>query len=304
MDTYHFDRYHHGDCLDQGREMRRIIVANISDMHSGFSLGLMHPESVCKQAGKDGKLIPYTPSMTESQEYLWYDCYLNDLYRLKIAANGDPIIVILNGDLTHGDKHKSLLVSDRMSDQIAIGCKNLEPLFNIENVVMARFASSTGAHSFGEAASDILIAEQLKVMYPKTDISNTYHGLLDVDGFEIDYSHHGPYPGSREWLRGNVAGLYLRDIMIRSIERGEKPPDAVMRAHYHQWVVAPTWFGDYFSQLFVSPSYCMLGDYGHQVARSPDTIVNGMYALEIVDGKLREVHKFLHKLDVRTKESV
>lgn len=171
-------------------------------------------------------------------------------------------------------------------------------------LVQSRKVVATGVNNFLEGSADILIAEQLRAMYPEKNISNLYHGLLEIDGFNIDYAHHGPYPGSRDWLRGNVASLYLRDIMMRSIRQGEKPPDLVLRAHYHSDVIAPIYVGDYFSQLIVSPSYSLLGDHAHQAARSPDTIRNGLMAVELVDGKLIKIHKFIHTLDVRTKETL
>lgn len=92
--------------------------------------------------------------------------------------------------------------------------------------------------------------------------------------------------------------------MMRAIRRGEKPPDCVMRAHYHSDVIAPVYVGDFFSNLIVSPSYSLLGDHAHQAARSPDTVRNGMFALELVDGKLIHIHKFIRSLDVRTKETL
>jgi len=282
---------------------RRVIVAVVADMHSGSSLALMDPEIEIKQADTNGHLIPFKPKLTESQEYLW-ECYTKDLKEVKHLAKKSEIFLIVNGDSTQGNKHPSLLVSNRMSDQIIIARGNLQPWMELPNLSAARIVVGTGAHNFAEGAADILIADQLKAIYKEKNIENLYHGLLDFNGYEIDYAHHGPYPGSRDWLRGNVAGYYLKDIMMRSIRKYQKPPDAVLRAHYHSFVQVPVYVDNFFSQLFVSASYSMLGDYAHQAARSPDTISNGLFCLEVIDGKLRDTHKFLHTLDIRTKESL
>jgi len=279
---------------------RRVIIPVIADMHSGLEYALMNPETILKKEGKEG-LTPDSPEMTESQAWLW-ECYEKDLSDLKYLMGDDLGIAILNGDLHQGNKHPAMLVSDRISDQIIIAKYNLQPLMRIPNIKAVRFGMGTEAHNFGKGAAEILLAEMLQEGYPQMDIGNMYHGLLDIDGYLVDYAHHGPYPGSREWLKGNVAILYLKDIMIRAICRGEKPPNAVLRAHFHQWLNVLTSIGEHESRLIISPSYCMLGDYAHQAARSPDTIGIGMFALEIVDGKLIEVHKFMRSLDIRTKE--
>jgi len=277
-------------------------VAVVADIHSGLDYALMNPATVLMKEGKEG-LIPYTPVMTESQEWLW-ESYSKDLKDLEYLIGKSKAIAILNGDIHQGNKHPAMLVSDRLADQIVIGRYNLTPLISIKNIIAVRSAIGTEAHNFGKASGEILLIDQLKAMFPNKDIANVYHGWLDVDGFGIDYAHHGPYPGSREWLRGNVAILYLRDIMIRSMAGGKTPPQAVLRAHYHQWLSVTTSMADKESRLFISPSYCLLGDYAHQAARSPDSVGVGMFALEIVDGKLREVHKFIRTLDIRTKESL
>lgn len=278
----------------------RSIVAVIADMHGGAEYALMNPETILKRETKIGQ-EPYTPALTGGQEYLW-ECYTKDLADLKYMAENDRIIPILNGDLLQGNKHPSMLVSNRISDQVLIGRYNLDPLFKIANVKTARFNIGTAAHNFGEGSGEFLLVEQLKLCYKETNIDIQYHSLLEVDEYKIDCSHHGPYPGSREWLRGNVARLYLKDIMIRAVGNGEKPPDAVLRAHYHNYIKVMEFFGRYESWLFVSPSYSLLGDFTHQAARSPDTLTNGMFALEIVDGKLRQVHEFMRSIDIRSKE--
>lgn len=279
----------------------RSIVAVIADLHGGFEYGLLNPETILPKEGKNGGDTKYIPCLTESQEWLW-ECYTKDLADLERLAGNDRIVAILNGDMLQGNKHPSMLVSNRMSDQVVIGQYNLAPLFSIKSVKVARFSIGTSAHNFGEGSGEFLVVDKIKSEHQEINVGVQYHALLEVDGFLLDCAHHGPYPGSREWLRGNVARLYLKDIMIRAAGKGERLPNAVIRAHYHNYIKVMETFGNNESWLFVSPSYSMLGDYTHQAARSPDTIKIGMFALEIIDGELVHIHEFMRSIDVRSRE--
>lgn len=279
----------------------RSIVVVIADIHSGFEYALMNPETKLYREGKNGESVKYAPALTESQEWLW-ECYTKDLKDVENLAENDRIIAILNGDLMQGNKHPSLLVSNRECDQIVIGGYNLAPLFSMQNLKIARFNIGTAAHNFGEGSGEFTLFGNMQKEYPGVNSGIQYHALFEIDGLLIDSAHHGPYPGSREWLRGNVARLYLKDIMIRAAGKGERPPEVVLRAHYHNYVKVMDRFGDYESFLIVSPSYSMFGDYTHQAARSPDTITIGLIALEIVDGRLREIHEFMRSIDIRARE--
>jgi hypothetical protein len=131
-----------------------------------------------------------------------------------------------------------------------------------------------------------------------------YHGLMDINGVTVDYAHHGPYPGSREWLKGNVARFYLRDLMLRDIQDGKRPPDLVLRAHYHSPAHEYLEQSNQASELYVVPSYCGLDDHSTQATQSIDRVTFGMLAIETVDGKIVGRHKFYHSIDIRKREAL
>jgi hypothetical protein len=263
----------------------------------------MNPDVVVYDEGENGQLIPYTPEPTASQNYLW-DLFISNLEAVKEFANGDPIHVFHNGDLTQGNKYRSAWVSTRLVDQIMIGTANMRPILDIPNVKSLKLSVGTEAHNFGEGSSEILVSEMLSKEYPQKNISVSYHGLVDVDGVTVDYAHHGPYPGSREWLKGNVARLYLRDLMYREIIAGKVPPRLIFRAHYHQYISVTETVGEYTSTLIITPSYSMLGDYAHKAVRSPDRITHGMVISEVIDGRLKDIKPILSTIDIRTKEKL
>lgn len=286
---------------------KRRLPVFLSDMHSGHKLGLMNPDVVLLEEAEDGTLVPYTPTLTATQKYLWA-AYEEDIAGLAEIAQGDDIVAFFLGDATHGKKYPQHLVSNRLADQIKIGVANFQPLLSLPNVSTLRIAKGTGAHVFDEGSSEILICDQLEERFPGKDIAVTYHGEATIDGVPIDYAHHGPYPGSREWLRGNVARYYLRDIMMRAIMAHKAPPRIVARGHYHSLVTEVLTIRanstKYVSDLLILPAYCGMGEFAHKATRSLNQITNGMLVAEIIDGELGQIHELVRSLDIRTKEEL
>lgn len=283
--------------------MTRSILVVLSDTHGGNKAGLMHPGVILFDEDQNGNPVPYTPEPTATQSYLF------DLYQRNIAATlelaaGDPIDVIHNGDLAQGNKYPQSLVSTRVSDHILIAEANLAPWLEIPNVRSVRLAVGTGAHEFGEGAATIMVASLLKRRYPERDIAAAYHGLVDYDGCLVDYSHHGPHPGSREWLKGNVARFYLRDLMMREVMAHNTPPHLVLRAHFHTYVREVLEVSGYESTLIITPSYCFMTDHARQATRSQHMISVGQVVFEIENGAPVKMHKQYETHDLRTRERI
>lgn len=282
--------------------MRKILVA-IADSHAGHKLALMNPKTTLYDETEAGTRNPYTPASTASQEYLWR-LYTGGIQATLNLAHGDDILVLHDGDLTQGDKHPEQMVSTRKADHMEIAQQNLEPWFAAPNVKNLRFALGTGAHNFGEGTAEILVSKILGNLHPDRNVSVCYHGLLDYNGVVIDYAHHGPHPGSRVHLTGNTARFYLRDLMLRDICAGRRPPDLVLRAHYHQRVNEVVEVGKYKSRIMGLPSFCLLGDYAIQHTQSAFEITNGMIVFEMIDGKITGTEEFTQTIDVRTREVI
>lgn len=286
----------------------RTVVVFLSDTHGGHRLGLLNPETVLYEEDEKGELKPYTPTLTATQEYLW-SSYLEDIGAVKGFAGDDRLIVIHNGDATQGTRFPEHLVTTRLADQITIGVQNLRPWFDRTGAKVMRLSKGTGSHVLGEGSSEILIGQQLEALYPQADVKVIYHGLLEVDGVSLDYAHHGPHPGGRYWLKGNVARYDLRSIMMGELAAGKVPARVFVRSHYHEWIPPETLgleFGGnlHWSTMILTPSYCGLGAHGHQATRSTARQTHGLIAIEIINGKLGDVRFFKRSLDLRTRETL
>ena len=190
------------------KQNRAIIVAQ-SDEHGGHNLGLLNPET--KLTDNKGK--SYSPVLTETQNMLWE---IREWGRneIKQLAGKSPIVLIKLGDVNQGMVYD---VDNRLSAQVEIALMNDMPWLNMKNVVAIRIAEGTGSHSFGYGDAEIILASRMKDRRPDLDVQVMQHGLANVYGCTIDFAHHGPNSGGREWLKGNVALYYLRDIMMKDV---------------------------------------------------------------------------------------
>jgi hypothetical protein len=61
---------------------------------------------------------------------------------------------------------------------------------------------------------------------------------------------------------------------------------------------------EYESTMITLPGFCMLGDYGTQATKSTLLLSTGMVAIEIINGKIYQTHKFIRTLDLRSQEVI
>lgn len=276
----------------------RRVLAVMNDPHSGHRLGLLNPDTLLYQGEGEG----YRPGLTASQEYLWNEVYTEAVAAVQVIADGADITLIVNGDLTQGDKYPSAWVSTRKSDQLTIAKWNLAPFYQLPNLKRVRITKGTGAHNFGEGSSEITLTEMLSDKYPRVDTQMTDHGLMSLSGVVFDYAHHGPGAGNSVMNAGNAARNYLRARMLQAITDGREPADVYLRAHVH----TPVWeclrIAEYTSTIRVVPSLCMLDDHAQQATRSVTQITHGICVYEVEDGEITGENELYQTLDLRQME--
>lgn len=285
--------------------MKRAVLAVCADLHGGHRHGLLNPNTVLEETDENGNILEtYHPQLTRIQEYLWEE-YTKGIGKIKELAADDPLYVIINGDITAGNKYPQLLVSNRMADQFIIAAFNCKPWYDLAPAAV-RIITGTGAHVFEQGTSEITTTSLLKAIYPEISTKVLDHGLLTIAGVDIDISHHGPPAGSREWLRGNEVRYYLRSAMMQEIVAGKVPPRLYFRGHYHEDVeetlIVKANGSRYKSTLILTPSFAFIDNHARQAVKSPARISHGMYAVELVDGELLRTIPITRTLDIRTKE--
>lgn len=286
--------------------MKRKIIVAVSDTHGGHVLGLCNPNTMLESIDTN-TITKYNPTLSETQKFI-YEVYEWGKEEVIKLAKKDDIILIHNGDPTHGNALFLTKQSGRMSDQILIAQENIDVWLQYANVKMVRFAVGTGVHEMGEGSASLLVSELLRNKHPKVNIGVVYHGLLDIGGFLIDYAHHGPNRGSRKWLEGNELRYYLRSIMMHDIMKGKCPPHLVLRGHYHtyQREFLEIMVNEFFvkSWAVLLPGFTLKDDYTRQATKSGSEQHVGMVAFELYDNQIVNCHQFIKNVDLRTKESI
>ena len=279
------------------------VQVAISDTHGGCKLALMNPETVLFAQDERGNLVPFTPELTATQVYLW-KLYQRTMADALQIIDGRETMLLHLGDECHGIKYPQSLVTTRLADQMLIADYLLRPWCEHKNVEHFMLVIGTQAHNAGEGSTALTLCHMLEARYGGCDVMPLYHGLLNFYGVVTDYAHHGPFPGSRNWLKGNVARFYLRDLMQREMLAGRRPPDLVLRGHYHQPVYEYLEDHGNKSELYLLPSWCAINDHAQQATQSQNEITFGLLVNEIEDGKILRSHRMYETLDIRTVEVI
>jgi len=289
--------------------MRNVLLL-MADTHGGSDVGLCNPET--KLWDKYSRRSWCSPKMTNTQELL-FEKFDEHLRKAKLFCDGDPVTVIHLGDMTHGGVFLTDVSEARFLGQYQIAKYNMYHIFNIlgDSVKYALFLEGTNVHTYDGSIEHVL-ADLLREKY---DIGCWCypHAVLRVGDTTHDLSHHGPSPGKRVWTKANPASSWLRSAMIKYVMRGEAPPTAFYRAHFHEWlptitnremVVREEGVEQYESHFQFVPGYSGLSDHSRKATQSEDTVYWGMVLVEIIDSRLVSFHALVHAEDTRIREEV
>lgn len=280
------------------------FVLDLSDMHAGGSLGLCNPDTVLIHEWDDGSILEENPLLTVTQEWLWRDYKECTAQALEIIGDHD-LIVRHNGDATQGDQFNATIPGTDREDQRTIAAFNLKPLVELPNVKTVRMMTGTAIHV--PDCAEARIARRLADETGK-DIRCAHHSRQTIGGVAFDVSHHGPPPGSRDWLFGNVARYYLKDRIYRDRRMGVEPARVYLRGHYHRWVhetIHDRWQGETVDRhLIVLPALSGATSFWRKVGKSDPELDVGLALFEIDEGQLIHIHRLVKHWDLRTEEEL
>lgn len=284
------------------------LVVCLSDTHCGHRLGACSPETVLEDVDSRGQRYRQAVRLTETQRAIW-EKMCADRARVAEIAAGRGIVLLVNGDLTHGLKHPQDLMSNYLHHQVQIAFDVIASWLGDAalRISALRLVQGTAAHTLS-GSTEPMVAQLVQFKHPALDVGVVFHGLFEVEGVTFDTVHKGPYPGSREWLKGNVAALSLKSMMLRELLDGQPPPRVALRGHYHRYlretVRVESKGVTYESDIILTPSYCGMDLHGHHATQGLSWQSHGLVAMEAEAGELKAVYPLVETLDLRTREAL
>jgi hypothetical protein len=246
--------------------MKHIVVC-FGDTHCGSTVGLCPPEGI---ALDDGGL--YMPN--RGQEWLWnnWEEAWAKIKSLKRKHRQAKLHLVLNGDLTDGDHHRTT--------QIATGHEGVHVHCAMEvlRVPLALKPDSihilrgTPAHVGRAGGMEEGLAKALKgqgwkvIEDPDTGNASSYHRLIKFGGLTFDVKHHGRM-GRRAHTKGPYIRWYAQDIFFNYLMDGEEAPDLAIRSHFHQFADSGK-IHKIKTRAVALPAWQLATEYVHRVAES------------------------------------
>gem|GEM_PF-1992746 len=294
------------------KKLDRFNLIILSDTHAGSKLGLCNPDVVIQRSipetNAEGivelRIEDYRPPIEPVQELLWEKYILARDDFVEIAGD-DPIFILHLAEVCEGTYYANSTMNLKKDEQVQIAVANMDPWKGLKNLKMVRILSGDRPHEFDEGSAGRMVAGILKKDFK--NVRAMPHSLLNINGFKIDYAHNGPYPGSRKWLEGNVARLYLIDYMLRELtEFGREPADLMLRGHYHEPVEVRHAMrfqgGMRRSALMISPSMKFPDSHAKKMIQNRFAATVGLSMIEVVNNKILDFHHRYTTVDTRTWE--
>tara|TARA_A100001515_G_scaffold119151_1_gene101641 strand:+ start:173 stop:925 length:753 start_codon:yes stop_codon:yes gene_type:complete len=214
----------------------------------------------------------YMPN--KGQEWLWnnWEEAWAKIKSLKRKHRRAKLHLVLNGDLTDGDHHRTT--------QIATGHEGVHVHCAMEvlRVPLALKPDSihilrgTPAHVGRAGGMEEGLAKALKgqgwkvVEDPDTGNASSYHRLIKFGGLTFDVKHHGRM-GRRAHTKGPYIRWYAQDIFFNYLMDGEEAPDLAIRSHFHQFADSGK-IHKIKTRAVALPAWQLATEYVHRVAES------------------------------------
>ncbi len=250
------------------------LIVNLSDMHSGSSRALFLPRLT------QFEHTNYTPTDLQKKIYKhWMKC----ADWVKEKRKDKKLVIVNNGDAIEGLHHNTKeIVSLKLDDHVRVHCDLMDDFLQAVGYGIGddlHYVSGTESHV------------QDKELEIANDLGATYqHEMkLNVNGFEIWYTHHGANPGIG-YNKGDSYRNWLKQIYWTMKHDSKKAPNMIVSSHYHK-PIYNTFVYD-FNTLhgIILPSWQMKTRYAYRVAPFQRNEI-GMSIFDITHEGYVHVHK-------------
>ena len=221
--------------------MKPVLIACVSDLHCGSTVGLCSPRIVLDDGGA------YEAS--KAQQWMW--SAWNDLWAQAADLRkslGADLYAGFNGDLVDGNHHNTtqILSGNPNARAAALNACMAVPLALKPKGLF--FVRGTDVHVGQSASAEERIADGLRrdkrpvIGNEATGSASHWHYKAEFQGVRLDFAHHGRV-GTRPWTKPNVvmnlAAEIFDDACRDDARAGAKSPSfphVAIRSHMHQFV--------------------------------------------------------------------
>lgn len=201
-----------------------LVLAVVGDLHCNSTLGLCPPKFTLDDGGT------YTPS--KLQEQLW-TCWTSYWAKVKTAAAGKELIVVVNGDMVEGFHHHcTQLVSENPADQFKMALDVMSVPVDLASYLY--IVRGTEAHVGQSGYYEEELAQTLGAEMTPTGAFSHWYLRLVLNGTVFDFAHHASM-GRLPWTSGNLLNRLAIEIELDNYRKGKTPPRYSVRSHNHRW---------------------------------------------------------------------
>ena len=249
--------------------MTKLTIGFLSDLQTNSTVGLCPPVVNFDDGG--------TYHYSKLQRQLWYD-YLGFRDRLKSAKSDGELYLVFNGDLHDGDHHQtSQIITRNPATMQNIAADVIDPLAQIANKMF--LVRGTEAHVGKSASMEEDIAKDFN--FEKNGKKRSWWHLVSrFKGHWFDIAHHTSM-GSTPVGKGNAANKLAVETIFEYANRGQKPPDYVIRSHVHRHSDS---YDNYITRAIILPCWQYGTAFVHRIAPGKLATIGGMI-WEKEDGK-------------------
>lgn len=268
--------------------MRRVLAV-VSDLHCGSTVGLCTPEPVELDDGGTYLISP-------AQRWL-YDNWLDFWTRVGNAKRTAGWCgVLVNGDAVDGDHHGTVqIVSRDPGVQMWILKKVFEPALRLKpdwiGVVRGTEAHVGKNASVEESFARWLVKEGFRVPKDReTRMQTAWHLNAEIEGTLLSATHHGRI-GNRPWTKANMVLNLAAQVFYEYAARGERHPDLAIRSHFHTFQDS---YDAHPVRVIQTPAWQLATAYAHRVV--PELLADiGGLILTFEKGKPPQVERVLYQ---------
>lgn len=236
--------------MTRPKRARIQLLAVVSDLHCGSTVGLMHPES----EQESGNSIGFGRNV--HQAWLW-QCWQQMEERVQEICDGWPYALLVNGDATEGIHHRTTeVVATTIAEHVAIATKCLK--FLSGNAKRTLVVKGTECHTHN---METVLAQKLGAV----DGVAKDKWLFRIHGCLIDATHHVGVT-SRAYLEASQYSIAMGNARLNYIRAGHEVPRLFLRAHRH----CGGTFSDGDSMMGITAAWQFLTRHGRKVV--PDSI--------------------------------